>query len=148
MCDTSSVEDSIYGRYYVRRPETTDPGKAWMFTIFKDVYDNYANLQIVMYTMRKSIVHMRLQLERCPTSRRVHIQGYVRFHDIHTKNQVKDFLGCRSAHVGNRIGRHAQALRYVAKSFTGLVGTRVEYRDEEYHQWAKQMMKHHHEEPQ
>lgn len=137
----NTVKSSTFQKHhiprYIRQRERTDPAKAWMFTIWKNVYSVYRSLQrAIRYS--HCVVHIRFQLEKSKGGR-VHIQGYVRFLEIYTKNEVKQFLGCKSAHVGNRISKHSKALAYTSKKASAVEGSMWEFRNERYYKAIKEV---------
>lgn len=62
------------------------------------------------------------QLERCPTTSRLHFQGYSEFNSALRPGGVKLFLGHNHAHVEVRRGPRAAAINYCRKDDTRVAG--------------------------
>lgn len=81
------------------------------FTLFRDqdpVYDP----QLMSYLV--------YQHERCPSTSREHIQGYVEFRSQYSLSRVKDILKDPTAHIEKRRGTAQQASDYCKKRETAL----------------------------
>lgn len=62
------------------------------------------------------------QLERCPTTGRLHFQGYSEFRGAKRLRGVKHFLGHPTAHCERRNGPRLAAITYCKKSDTRVAG--------------------------
>jgi len=62
------------------------------------------------------------QLEQCPTTLRVHVQGYIEFKNKVGKAGVQGALGDPTAHVEKRRGTQEEACAYCSKDKTKLAG--------------------------
>ena len=59
------------------------------------------------------------QKEVCPTSGRLHWQGYIELKDKARLGKVKEVLGCPSAHLEMRRGSQAEAIAYCQRRRPG-----------------------------
>lgn len=62
------------------------------------------------------------QQERCPTTERLHLQGYVEFDRPCRIRQAKIALGYNDAHLEERKGSREQAIDYATKEDTRVAG--------------------------
>lgn len=62
------------------------------------------------------------QVERCPSTGRLHLQGYIEFTSPLRVGGVKRILGYDSAHLEGRRGTRAQAIEYARKEDTRVAG--------------------------
>lgn len=90
----------------------------WMFTIFKD--NNVCDLHHQLRNQDR-IQYMIYQLEECPETRRLHLQGYCEFRKMTTLKQAKSLLGA-TAHLEKRRGSQAEAISYCSKQDTRIAG--------------------------
>lgn len=85
--------------------------RAIMFTIFTDAEEWYNG-----WVQPKEVAFTRFQLEECPITHALHIQGYMEFHGQETLNDIKRLLERNDAHIEVRRGSQAQAIAYVSKT--------------------------------
>jgi len=69
-----------------------------------------------------SIIQWIYQLEHCPTTSKLHFQGYIRFRSPLRISGVKKHLKCNWAHVESTRGSHESNLRYCSKRDSQLRG--------------------------
>lgn len=62
------------------------------------------------------------QLERCPESGRLHLQGYIELHDKMRVGRLKRLLGSSSLHAEARRGKRDQAREYCRKEESRVAG--------------------------
>jgi len=62
------------------------------------------------------------QLEQCPTTHRMHIQGYLEVKNKIGMKGVKEILGDPTAHIERRRGTQGQAVDYCSKTNTKVAG--------------------------
>lgn len=67
------------------------------------------------------------QREVCPTTGRLHWQGYIEFNTTMRIDAVKKILGDKTAHLENRSGTAEEAADYCKKLETGVPNTLVEW---------------------
>lgn len=92
----------------------------YMFTKFISCPSHYQEYQKVWNTIGTQDNHLLYivgQLERCPTTGRLHVQGYVEYDKMTTLRQAKAHLG-QDVHLEKRAGSQADAIRYCTKSET------------------------------
>jgi len=87
-------------------------GKAWCFTLFH--YDESSFRQIEGRLPDVSL--FACQEEKCPSTGRLHIQGFVRFTVNKRLKSVKTWLGDSSAHLSLARGSSSDNLAYCSKS--------------------------------
>ena len=87
--------------------------KHWMFTSYRDEEP----------TFPASAVYAVWQRESCPTSGRLHWQGYVEFTSKKRIKSVQDAIGDPKAHCELRKGTADQATAYCSKEETRVPGT-------------------------
>lgn len=90
----------------------------WCFTSYKNVAPT---------TDIKGLTYMIYQLEECPTTKKLHYQGYMEFDDKITLNSLKKKMGDNEIHLEQRKGTQQQAIEYCKKSNTKVPGTEFEY---------------------
>lgn len=102
--------------------------KNWVFTLNTDVIvDDPLILPEQLpgeldFAESQHIVQRIYQLERCPTTGRLHYQGYVRL-DIKCRlGRAKAILGFPTVHLEPRLGSHEQAAAYSSKEDTRIAG--------------------------
>jgi len=96
----------------------------WCFTLYKssggedlDSTSDYAQLLVGVDNVRCAV----WQLERCPETERLHIQGYVEFTGAKRMGAVKRILG-ESAHLEGRRGTKTEAIEYCRKEESRVLG--------------------------
>lgn len=62
------------------------------------------------------------QLERCPQSGRLHLQGYVEFNSPMRVGAVKEYFGSQTIHLERRAGTRDQAIQYCRKEESRVSG--------------------------
>lgn len=70
-----------------------------------------------------SIAYICWQDEICPSTNRLHQQGYAEFRESTRIGTVKRLLGCESIHLEGRVGTAEQAREYCKKEETGVEGS-------------------------
>lgn len=76
-----------------------------------------------MPTEHQHLRYMVYQLEECPTTGRIHYQGYAEFTLSLAMSTVKSALGDPAVHLEGRRGSQADAIAYCTKEDTRLPGT-------------------------
>lgn len=79
---------------------------------------------------RPEIRYFIFQLERAPTTQKIHIQGYVEFYAQVSMKMAKKLLGSKGSHLEQRQGSRSQARDYCLKDDTPWFQVN-------YPQWAK-----------
>lgn len=79
----------------------------------------WKNLDLVNTGIR----YLVYQLEQCPKTNKLHIQGYVEFYSAVRMTQVKTRLGSTTVHLEARKGTRVQARDYCCKEDTRVIGT-------------------------
>lgn len=82
----------------------------WCFTLHVEEDKDYADLLAVNSKLRCGV----WQLERCPSTGRLHLQGYVEFTAPMRMGAVKQLIGA-STHLERRQGTRDQAIEYCRK---------------------------------
>lgn len=85
------------------------------------VFTSYIDLDYNSLNQNQKSRHIRYmvcQREICPTTNREHVQGYVEFDKMMTRNQVKESIGDPAAHLEKRLGSQQQAIDYCTKNNT------------------------------
>lgn len=92
----------------------------YCFTLYsEDLTEDYTH----EWRCSKDLVNYAIcQLERCPESLRLHLQGYVEFSSPSRVSGAKTKLGMPSAHVERRNGTREEARNYCMKLETRLSG--------------------------
>lgn len=99
------------------RESISRKSKYWMFTMF-DEEVNAANL-LNMVGVGAAADYIIFQQERCPTTNRVHWQGYVEFKTRRTLSAAKRYFpGDTDPHLDSRRGTAQQARDYCSKTET------------------------------
>ncbi|APA62649.1 putative replication protein [uncultured virus] len=94
----------------------------YMFTLFVEEKNEYLNLKNRLNNKEDTHVkYVICQLESCPSSGRLHVQGYVEFDKMMTIKQVKKILG-EKTHLDKRQGTQEQAIKYCSKNDTKIEG--------------------------
>lgn len=96
----------------------------WMFTMFKP--PGFFNPQGHSYVV--------YQQEECPTTRALHLQGYIEFPTRKRITAVKEALGDPTAHVEPRRGTQEEAIKYCTKEDTRVAGPWTDGQPTESHQ--------------
>lgn len=107
----------------------------------EEEFDNdfrYRNICFVSYDTRapkdtieehdfkKYIKYMVYQLEKCPSTSRLHYQGYCEFFKGLTRDQIKKIFNYKGLNIRNRRGSQEQAIVYCKKE-KSRVGEQFEY---------------------
>lgn len=90
----------------------------FLFTIFGCDRLVYNEDRLRQYRVKYCI----WQLERCPSTGRQHIQGYVEFNRSASARKVKEAFEDNAMHVEGRRGNREQAIAYCSKSETRISG--------------------------
>ena len=80
----------------------------------KDDYEAHNNHMVAMYE-QGHIGFLAHQMEECPKTKRLHLQGYVEFPKMTTLKQAKAILGDTTTHLERRRGSQEDALTYCTK---------------------------------
>ena len=78
----------------------------WCFTSF--------NIDL-NWGVTEDIKYIVWQVEKCPKSERLHLQGYVEFNKAFSFKRVKEILGDDTIHLESRKGSRVQARKYCMK---------------------------------
>lgn len=93
----------------------------YVFTKFVNDQTEYSPyLNQLKCTTDSHLRYLICQLEECPKTHRVHVQGYVEFDKMTTLKQAKRYLG-NDVHLEKRQGTQEQAIQYCSKAETQLV---------------------------
>lgn len=97
------------------------PHTAWMFTCFfeKDSDRRTLDFQFI-YDDTPEVIFIAGQLEECPDTNRLHVQGYIIVTPRLAMKKVKSFFDPMKPHLEPRRGSHEQALAYVTKEDTSV----------------------------
>lgn len=96
----------------------------WCFTDFTTKnFRNWKSFDL----LSKGIRCMVYQLEQCPKTNQLHVQGYVEFYKVMRLGQVKRALESTSIHLEPRKGTRNQAYAYACKEDTRVIGTEPVY---------------------
>lgn len=82
--------------------------RCWMVTVHDQTWKG-PNVEHALFR------YFVAQKEVCPTSGRLHWQGYIELKDKARLGKVKEVLGCPSAHLEMRRGTQAEAIAYCQK---------------------------------
>lgn len=111
-------------RHFVCMPRAGNPSvRDWCFTVFADVLEDRSGERLgerLRTCLAGSVetgecVYWCFQLERCPETERVHVQGFVRWKRTKRRLGCKASLGEGTAHVEPRNGTPEQARDYCRK---------------------------------
>lgn len=95
-------------------PEGFVRGRNACFTIFHpEVFDEFKRIKSIADKFK----YLVMQLEVCPESKRVHIQGYAEADSALVKSSWQKWLGA-TAHLENRRGSPLQAANYCKETET------------------------------
>lgn len=95
--------------------------RAWVFTIFEPgLAPDLANKQVD--NGRPRLRYLIFQIERCPDTDRLHIQGYVQFKDPVRRGALQRWLGAPNCHVEKANGSADQNRAYCTKEETRVDG--------------------------
>jgi len=95
----------------------------WMFTLFVNKEEDYTTfINRVDQENRETIKYVACQLERCPDTERLHVQGYIEYTKMTTLKQAKVSLGTSQVHLEKRRGNQSEAICYVTKEHTRIQG--------------------------
>lgn len=104
----------------------------WCFTIFfnkeskedLEIYKHFAKTDgFSMNISSEKIQYLVAQLETCPSTGKLHIQGYVEFTEKYSMKWIKELFKDNSMHLGPRRGTQEQAIKYCTKIYTRLDDT-------------------------
>lgn len=94
------------------QPKRDSGARHWVLTEHNTKrYTQWSKLELASRKIRL----LSFQLERCPTSGSIHIQGYVEFYDKVRLSTVKKRLGSNALHAEKRKGTRLQAYDYSRK---------------------------------
>lgn len=98
--------------------------REWVFTIFSPHVIN-RGIDFWKRCKQKSIKYGIVQLEKCPDTNRLHLQGYMECKGPRNMRSVLSFLNItsRDGHVERRRGTRQQARDYCCKDETRVPGT-------------------------
>lgn len=106
-----SVQKSVHKNYTGRGTRA----RSWCVTAHDTKkYSQWQKLDTTTHGIRYFVY----QLEKCPTTGKTHIQGYVEFYKKLRLHQVKDRLGDPTLHLEKRRGTRQQARDYSCKEDT------------------------------
>lgn len=74
------------------------------------------------FVKHKDISYICFQKELCPSTNKLHYQGYIELSKPSRMNYVKDLLNCKNAHLEKRLGTQQQAIDYCKKD-SGVPGS-------------------------
>lgn len=86
----------------------------YMFTKFIQSPDHFLEYQKVLGSEGNHLKYLICQLEECPSTHRLHVQGYVEYDKMMTLKQAKEHLGY-DTHLEKRRGNQQQAIDYCTK---------------------------------
>lgn len=87
--------------------------KGWCFTCYDlNKYDEWKTMEL------KSIVYMCYQEECCPSTGKLHLQGYLEYKNETTMMKIKKCLNSNEVHLEPRKGTKLEAKNYCCKSET------------------------------
>lgn len=89
-------------------------GRCVMFTVFEEPEEFFDHWETC--DMPKEVVYLAYQLELCPETNRLHIQGYAEFDSALRLKAIKELFGRESMHIDLRKGTQKQAIDYVTKA--------------------------------
>lgn len=92
------------------RRATRAQRKTWCFTSYVTKHYSYYKNELSLH--QSGIRYMVYQLEKCPTTDRLHLQGYVEFYKDKRMTQVKRILENNALHLEARRGTRKQARDY------------------------------------
>lgn len=93
--------------------------RCYMATLFEEPnYKKWESIQEIQYIVG--------QLEKCPTTNKIHWQGYIECNKAIDMKKLKELLGYNQIHLERRIGTQDQAIKYVSKNETK-IGPTYEY---------------------
>lgn len=73
------------------------------------------------------IIYYIYQSEICPTTKRLHYQGYAEFSKPQSMKMIKKLFNDNTIHLGIRKGNQEQAINYCKKKATSVPGSQIEY---------------------
>lgn len=86
----------------------------YMFTKFIHHPSHFLEYQKVWSSEGNHLKYLICQLEACPKTNRLHVQGYVEYDKMMTLKQSKNHLG-QDTHLEKRLGTQEQAIAYCTK---------------------------------
>lgn len=90
--------------------DITKHAKGWCFTCYElSKYDEWKNIEL------ENIEYICYQEECCPSTGKLHIQGYLEYKTSTTMNKIKKVLGDNTIHLEIRKGKKNQARDYCLK---------------------------------
>lgn len=90
------------------------PARHWCFTIWSDNFDHESAAELVR--------GMVVQKELCPSTNRIHWQGYLEFSQPIRMSGVKKLFGDDTMHLGTRFSGRDNCIDYCSKSRTRVDG--------------------------
>lgn len=100
----------------------------WCFTSYEDAWPAW---------IPDKMVYQVYQVEKCPDTGRIHIQGYVEFKRSVRLNSAKKLLKLLKAHLEPRQGSRQQARDYCMKEESRLIHPDQEAGPWEYGEWSE-----------
>ncbi len=96
--------------------------KFWLFTYYDDELESMylESRQSALDQFKERVAYAIWQLERCPVTQRLHLQGYIEFKQKVRLTQLRSYLP--RAHWDERRGTQAQAHDYCSKEETRIDG--------------------------
>ncbi len=101
-----------------QKPHFTGTSRGWCYTLF----DPTTNELDTLRTLPSNIQYHVWQLELCPTTQRLHVQGYFICASVRIAG-AKRIIGFNRVHLGPRSHDHAVARDYCTKEDTRLSGS-------------------------
>ena len=98
----------------------------WLFTIFENEEETHwpsdpeANFYFQLFKPEE-MTFMLFQMEKCPSTGKLHLQGYLQMKKKSRMNRVKSFLP-RGTHLENMRGTVQEAIAYCSKEETRIAG--------------------------
>lgn len=92
-------------------------GQAWCFTLYTKL-DNQGQYSPTFVYDEENMVYAVMQVEECPTSNRLHFQGYVEFKNRVSFNRVKRLLQSDTVNIRLAKGNSEQNTNYCTKEET------------------------------
>lgn len=102
------------------------------FTSYKDCldeifcFDDDNESYCIKESVSEVLSYLIMQKERCPTTLKIHWQGYCEFKDQLTLSQIKSIFDDNTLHIEPRRGTTLQAIEYCRKADTAIEGSQYE----------------------
>lgn len=93
--------------------------RSWCFTLHDPTDAEIASISEL------DVVFIIFQQEECPTTKRRHLQGFVRFKKTNRITGVKKCFGLERIHLEGARGTDADNVKYCSKDDTRVVGTNI-----------------------